>query len=47
MGAPSVPPGRYFRMHLVGYFEGIEAERGGVALLGLAFAAGVPATGEP
>ena len=22
MGAPSVPPGRYFRMHLVGYFEG-------------------------
>ena len=28
MGAPSVPPGRYFRMHLVGYFEGIESERG-------------------
>ena len=23
LGAPSVPPGRYFRMHLVGYFEGI------------------------
>ena len=23
MGAPSVPPGRYFRMHLVGYFEEI------------------------
>src|SRR3954453_19448098 len=22
MGAPSVPPGRYFRMHMVGYFEG-------------------------
>ena len=22
LGAPSVPPGRYFRMHLVGYFEG-------------------------
>ena len=21
LGAPSVPPGRYFRMHLVGYFE--------------------------
>ena len=21
MGAPSVPPGRYFRMHLVGYFS--------------------------
>ena len=28
MGAPSVPPGRYFRMHLVGYFEGIDSERG-------------------
>lgn len=25
---PSVPPGRYFRMHLVGFFEGIESERG-------------------
>jgi hypothetical protein len=20
MGAPSLPPGRYFRMHMVGYF---------------------------
>ena len=28
MGVPSVPPGRYFRMHLVGYFEGIDSERG-------------------
>lgn len=28
MGARSVPPGRYFRMHLVGYFEGINSERG-------------------
>src|ERR671917_2419250 len=27
-GRPSPPPGRYFRMHLVGYFEGIESERG-------------------
>ena len=26
MGAPSVPPGRYFRMHLVGYFEGIDSD---------------------
>src|SRR4029078_13551332 len=25
---PSIPPGRYFRMHLVGYFEGIDSERG-------------------
>jgi transposase len=28
MGAPSVPPGRYLRMHMVGYFEGIASERG-------------------
>ena len=27
-GAPSIPPGRYFRMHMVGYFEGIDSERG-------------------
>jgi transposase len=26
--APSLPPGRYFRMHVVGYFEGISSERG-------------------
>jgi transposase len=28
MGAPSLPPGRYFRMHMIGYFEGIDSERG-------------------
>lgn len=28
MGRPSVPPGVYFRMMLVGYFEGIDSERG-------------------
>ncbi len=28
LGRPSLPPGRYFRMHLVGYFEGIDSERG-------------------
>jgi transposase len=28
MGRPSVPPGVYFRMLLVGYFEGIDSERG-------------------
>src|SRR5213596_1763786 len=28
MGALSVPPGRYFRMHMVGYFEGLASERG-------------------
>jgi transposase len=27
-GRPSIPPGRYFRMHLVGSFEGIDSERG-------------------
>src|SRR3954465_13528456 len=28
MGAPPVPRGRYFRMHMVGYFEGVDSERG-------------------
>ena len=27
-GRPSLPPGRYFLMHLLGYFEGISSERG-------------------
>lgn len=27
-GHPSIPSGRYFRMYLVGYFEGIDSERG-------------------
>ncbi|HET7659524.1 MAG TPA: transposase [Oryzihumus sp.] len=27
-GRPSLPPGRYFRMRSVGYFEGIDSERG-------------------
>src|SRR5215204_186170 len=27
-GRPSVPPGIYFRMLLVGYFEGINSKRG-------------------
>jgi len=27
-GRRSTPPGTYFRMHLIGYFEGIESERG-------------------
>jgi transposase len=27
-GRPSVPPGVYFRMLLIGYFEGIDSERG-------------------
>ena len=28
LGAPSLPPGRYFRMHMIGYFEGVDSERG-------------------
>ena len=28
MGRPSMPPGVYFRMLMVGYFEGIDSERG-------------------
>ena len=28
LGRPSVPPGIYFRMLLVGYFEGLDSERG-------------------
>ena len=28
MGRPGVPPGIYFRLLLIGYFEGIDSERG-------------------
>jgi transposase len=27
-GRPTLPPGRYIRMLLIGYFEGIDSERG-------------------
>src|SRR6187397_3680323 len=27
VGRPGLPPGRYFRLLLIGYFEGLEAER--------------------
>ncbi len=27
-GRPGIPPGVYFRMHFIGYFEGIDSERG-------------------
>ncbi len=27
-GKPSIPPGVYFRMLLVGYFEGLDSQRG-------------------
>jgi hypothetical protein len=28
MGRPSLPPGRYFRLLMLGYFEGLDSERG-------------------
>src|SRR5687768_1882107 len=28
MGRPGLPPGSYFRLLLIGYFEGIDSERG-------------------
>ena len=28
IGRPSLPPGRYFRLLMVGYFEGLDSERG-------------------
>ena len=28
VGRPSLPPGRYFRLMLLGYFEGLGSERG-------------------
>ena len=28
LGRPSIPPGVYFRMLLIGYFEGLDSERG-------------------
>jgi hypothetical protein len=28
MGRPGLPPGFYFRLLLIGYFEGIDSERG-------------------
>jgi transposase len=28
LGRPGIPPGVYFRMLLIGYFEGLDSERG-------------------
>ena len=39
----SLPPGRYFRMHLVGYFEDIDSERGLEWRCSDSLAPGVPA----
>ena len=43
LGRPSLRPGRYFRMLLIGYFEGLSSERGiawRVAILWFAVVAG-------
>ena len=31
-GRPGLPPGRYFRLLLIGYFEGLDAERASTAV---------------
>ena len=41
LGRPSIPPGVYFRMLLVGYFEGIGSQRDCLALWRQPFLAGV------
>ena len=47
MGTPSVPPGRCFRMQLVGCFEGHPlGARAGVALFGFAFAGRASGEGD-
>jgi transposase len=28
LGRPSLPPGMYFRLMMIGFFEGIDSERG-------------------
>ena len=49
MGAPSLPPGRYFRLHKVGYFEGIDDSDRGIVWRCSDFAvvARLPAACEP
>ena len=39
LGRPSLAPGRYFRLLLVGYFEGLDSERG-IAWRAAGFAGG-------
>jgi hypothetical protein len=36
-GRPELPPGRYFRLLLIGYFEGLDAERDRMACRGILF----------
>src|SRR5690349_1337335 len=40
-GRPSLPPGRYFRMLLVGYFEGIDPKSGSCSHPGQGSGAGL------
>ena len=46
LGAPSLPPGRYFRMHMIGYFEGVHSERGIAWRCWIPCRAGVPRLGS-
>lgn len=48
LGAPSLPPGRYFRMHMLGYFEGLDQRaRHHLALRRFLFATPVILFSEP
>ncbi len=42
MGRPSLEPGRYFRAQMIGFFEGIDSERGIAWRLADAAAQGSP-----
>ena len=46
MGAPSLPPGRYFRMHMIGYFEGIDSSGASRGVARTVLAARFPAAVE-
>ena len=44
-GRPGLPPGRYFRLLLIGYFEGLDAERAIAWRAADSFVARVPRVG--
>jgi len=45
VGRPSLAPGRYFRLLLLGYFEGLDSERAG-CVMALPFANSYAASGS-
>ena len=45
MGRPSLEPGKYFRLLLIGYFEGLDSERG--SAVGTSRMAGMMPVGLP